>query len=434
MPWHTRLAAPLVLAAAALACSEQSEMQMTEPEAQITGGPACKLSDLRNAAKNFFGLRTQGYTVASQFTTQNANTTAALPIFFNLAQEIAQKAGTSGLNTTQAALGAEVHRQAVACAPVADPDYNDNMDNVEAALGPNGAYEVRGRLGSTNANAVVLSHNVGQHGSSGIKAPSDGFNAWTGGPAVFYGFTEFVAQDGEAAADPNFPATFQWHTVRPAGVEYSLTLRGLVGMCVSTTTAGLNGAQFRIQHEAGTAATVLPVTTFDVCTRNSPTHTSSLSPISNAFAWLRQHLAPAPLQAASAALTTSPSGSIKKFSPVEPVNPGGATLEFVPSPIPDTPIDEGLGVKVRATGAQGVPWEGLNIKLIAFNNNGSWELTGDEAVTNEQGEADFTQSILDKPGVYQLLAITQPGLGGDPDAGGFAQDSVTSGNFHRTPN
>ena len=116
------------------------------------------------------------------------------------------------------------------------------------------------------------------------------------------------------------------------------------------------------------------------------------------------------------------------------MNPGGATLEFVPSPVPDTPIDEGLGVKVRATGTNGVPWEGLNIKLIAFDNNGSFQLTGDQAVTNELGEADFTQSILDTPGVYKILAITQPGVGGDPDAGGFTQDSVTSGNFHRTPN
>jgi hypothetical protein len=433
MPWHTRLTAPLVLAAAALACSEQSEMQLTEPQAQITGGPACKLSDLRNAAKTFFGLRTQGYTLASQFTTQNANTTAALPIFFNLAQEIAQKAGTSGLNTTQAALGAEVHRQAVACAPVADPDYNDNMDNVEAALGPNGGYEVRGRLGSTNENAVVLSHNVGQNGSSGIKAPSDGFNAWTRGPTVFYGFTQGVTLDGEAAADPNFPATFQWHTVRPATATYNPDLRGLVGICVSTTTAGLNGAQFRIQHEAGTAATVLPVTTFDVCTRDSPTHTSSLSPLGNAFAWLRQHLAPAPLQAAAAALTTSPSGSIKKFSPVEAVNPGEAVMTFVPSIIPDTRLNEGIGVKVHVEGFLGAPWEGLNIKMVAFDNNGSYTLSPDEAVTDENGDADFTGSIIDKAGGYKLLAFTQPGA--DADAAGFAPDSVTSQNrFLRTPN
>ena len=75
MPWPTRLTAPLVFAAAALACGEQSNMQLTEPQAEIAGGPACKLSDLRNAAKTFFGLRSPGYNLAQQFTTQNANTT-----------------------------------------------------------------------------------------------------------------------------------------------------------------------------------------------------------------------------------------------------------------------------------------------------------------------------------------------------------------------
>jgi len=140
--------------------------------------------------------------------------------------------------------------------------------------------------------------------------------------------------------------------------------------------------------------------------------------------------ASAPLQAATALATTSRSG---KFSPVEAVNPGGATLAFVPSVIPNTAINAGLGIKVSATGDGGVPWEGLLIKLVPFDNNGDFALVPDTATTDAEGWADFTGSILDKPGGYRLLAITQPGA--DADAAAFTQDSVISQNrFNRTPN
>jgi hypothetical protein len=440
MPWHTRLTAPLVLAAAALACSEQSQMQMTEPEAQITGGPACKLSDLKNAAKNFFGMRTPGYTLASQFTTQNVNKPAVLPIFFNLAQEIAVKALPSGLSETQAALGAEVHRQAVACAPVEDPDYQDNMDNVKAALGQNGAYEVRGRPNSDNVDALVFSKNRSANGGSGIKPPSDGFNKWIGSEVIFYGFTRPTSLDGEASAIPGSPAAFEWSTVRRAGVPYGKDalgqdLRGVVGICVSNNSGdpfGFDTKQLRIQHEE-VDGVVLPVTLFEVCTSSSNMVNPPLSPVRRALAWLEDRVMPTPLQAATLLLTTSPSGSIKKFSPVEAVNPLETTLSFVPEIIPDTRLNEGIGVKVHAQGAAGTPWEGLNIKLVAFDNNGSYTLSPDVAVTDENGDADFTGSIIDKAGGYKLLAYTQPG--DDIDADGFLPDSVTSVNrFLRTPN
>jgi hypothetical protein len=429
MPWHTRLTVALVFAAAVFACGEQSEMQLTEPQAQIEGGPVCKLSDLKTAARSFVGNRSPGYALAEQFTNTNKNTAAVLPIFFDLAHQISVKAG-AGLTEAQVTLGAEVHRQAVACAPVVDPDYTDDVASVKAALRAGGAYEVRGRTGTDNA--VVLSHNTGQNGSSGIKAPPAGFNAWTGGAVIFYGFTQGATLGGEAPADPFAPATFQWFTVRPAGAEYSTLLRGVVGICVSTN-AIINSFQLRVQHEDGDDAVVLPVTNFDVCTASSPTHSTRLSPIVNALAWLQQRLAPAPLQAATALATTSPSGSIKKFSPVEAVNPGGATLAFVPSVIPNTAVNAGLGIKVSATGAGGVPWEGLLIKLVPFDNNGDFALVPDTATTDAEGLADFTGSILDKPGGYLLLAITQPGA--DADAAAFTQDSVISQNrFNRTPN
>jgi hypothetical protein len=431
MPYQVRLTASLAIAVAALACSERPEGHFTEPQAhpqaQITGGPACKLSSLKSAAKTFFGLRSTGYALAQQFTTQNANQASVLPIFFSLAEEIATKA-RADLTSVQIAAGAEVHRQAVACAPVVDPDYTDDVANVKLALGAGGAYEVRGQDGQDNA--VVLSHNTGANGSSGIKPPSNGFAAWTGGAVIFYGFTSTTSLGGEAQADPDQAAVFQWFTVRPAGVEYHPDLRGLVGICVDFSP-GINTAQLRIQHEDADDAVVLPVTTFNVCTTAAAIQSRPFSPLGSALAWLRQSIVPAPLQAATLA-TTSPSGSIKKFSPVEAVNPGGAVLDFDPQPT-DGAVSEPLGVKVVATGTGLVPWEGLNIKLFAVNNNGNFvAVAPNEAITDAEGVADFSASLINKTGGYRLLAVTQPGP--DQDAAGFAQDSVTSNRFNRSPN
>jgi hypothetical protein len=426
MSYQVRLTASLAIAVSALACSDRPEGQLTEPQLQVVGGPACKLANLKNAAKTFFGVQSLGYALAQQFTTQNANRASVLPIFFDLAQEIATKA-RAGLSTQQIAAGAEVHRQAVACAPVVDPDYTDDMANVKAALGLEGAYEVRGRDGLDNA--VVLSHNTGANGSSGIKPPSSGFAAWTGGAVIFYGFTRTTSLEGEAQAADQ-PAAFEWFTVSPAGAAYNPNLRGLVGICVDFSP-GISTAQLRIQHEDADDAVILPVTTFDVCSSAAAIQSQRFSPLGGALAWLRQSIVPAPLQAATLA-TTSPSGSIKRFSPVEAVNPGGAVLHFDPQPT-NGAVSAPLGVKVLATGTGLVPWEGLLIKLSAVNNNGNFvAVSPDTATTDSQGVADFTTSKVNKPGGYFLLAVTQPGP--DQDAAGFAQDSVTSNHFIRSPN
>jgi hypothetical protein len=39
--------------------------------------------------------------------------------------------------------------------------------------------------------------------------------------------------------------------------------------------------------------------------------------------------------------------------------------------------------------------------------------------------------VINKPGVYQLLAVTLPST--DVDASAFTQDSVLSANFHQLP-
>jgi hypothetical protein len=61
-------------------------------------------------------------------------------------------------------------------------------------------------------------------------------------------------------------------------------------------------------------------------------------------------------------------------------------------------------------------------------------LSPSEAITDENGDADFTGSIIDKAGGYKLLAFTQPSADAD-GAAGFLPDSVTSANrFLWTPN
>ena len=88
---------------------------------------------------------------------------------------------------------------------------------------------------------------------------------------------------------------------------------------------------------------------------------------------------------------------------------------------------------VHATGEQLTDWEGLLIKVVAQDNNGRFvTVSPDTATTNASGIADFTNTTINKPGVYKLVAVTLPGP--DADATGFVQDSVISASFLRLPN
>ena len=411
------------------ACGDSQNSTPTSPELQI--GSTCSPSNIKKFAKALAGTGSQLYTYAQQFTSQNANSTFATNLFFDLAAEAATLARPGALTTTQKTDLANLLIQGIACADVVTSDVNysglNYVGTFALAAGLTGMLEVRGRTPSENTN--IFSHNQGSHGSAGVKAPPAGFAAWYGERALFYGFPI----DGfSSEAPPGSRVAYQIFTVRPSSNVLSATLRGQVALCVASVVA--DPAQFRIQR----AATILPVgegfselpcpQTLTMESRGD----QSGSPIGGVVAWLRRNLLPEPLHATSFLLTVKPSGSPKTLSPFEVIDPLGATLIYEPAPS-DGLITQGLGVTVHATGAAGTDWEGLLIKIAAEDNNGRFvQVSPDTATTNASGIADFSTSIINKAGVYQLLAVTLPST--DADAAAFTQDSVLSANFHRRPN
>ena len=418
------------------ACGDTRETTPTSPEFQIGSGPSCRPPDLKKFAKAVAGISSQLYGYAQQFSSQNANSVFATNLFFDLAAEAANLARPQTLSPTQRDNLANVLIQGIACANVvvSDPLYSapDYVEKFTRATGSTGALEVRGRTASENAD--IFSHNVGAHGSAGVKPPAAGFAAWYGGRVMFYGFD--IA--GTSAEEPPLGigtdrVAFEWFTVRPATSSLSTELRGQAALCVLFPLNEVNPAQLRIQR----VETILPVGNFQVpCFETTslfkPGSTQGESPVARMFGWLRHQLLPQPLLAISALGSGTPSGNPKNLSPVEVINPLGATLTY--EPIPTTgAVSAGLGVTVHATGEQLTDWEGLLIKVVAQDNNGRFvTVSPDTATTNASGIADFTNATINKPGVYKLVAVTLPGP--DADATGFVQDSVISASFHRLPN
>lgn len=442
-----RLQALILIASGVVvaACADSRDTAPTAPQWQIGTGPACSPSDVKKFAKAVLGTTSSTlYSIAQQFTTQNANKVAGTNLFFDLAAEAANLARPQNLTPDQNTDLANLLIQGIACAnvTVSDPSYatlsaTDRVAKFVAAAGTSGGLEVRGRPSpATGQDDPVYSHNQGQNGAAGIAPPTEGFAAWYGDRVMFYGFP-IDGLSTEAAPDgtPNGNrVAFEWFSIRPAYVTFNPNnLRGKVSICVSI--AGLSNDiadQMRIEHDV---ETILPVTNFSVrCDETSNLRfglRQGNSGFAGALAWVREKLLPEPLLATSLVTTRSPSGSPKSLSPIEVVNPLGATLTYDPPPV-DGKVNQPLGVKVHATGSGGTDWEGLLIRIKAQDNNGTTvTVSPDTATTNSSGIADFTKSVINKTGVYQLLAVTLPNA--DEDADAFTQDSVLSGNFLQRP-
>jgi hypothetical protein len=426
----------LILLASGLsvaACGDSSNQVPTSPEYQLGSGPACSPSTVKQYARALAGTNSTIYSLAQQFSTQNANSIFATNLFFDLAAQLAAMARPGTLSDAQKTNLANLLIQGIACAAVTvSPDANYSglsyTSEFVKAAGATGALEVRGR--TDTENDPVYSHNRGQNGAAGLKAPTEGFKAWYPDRVMFYGFPI----DGFSAEAKPVPTAdriaFEWFTVRPS--RFSLNpsdLRGQVALCV-TSEVSSTVAKLRVQH----SETILPVGSFapdDPCTVPAPFTVGARSRFSGALNWLAQQLSPEPLHATSLLVTTSPTGRPKTLSPIEVINPDGATLTYDPGPT-DGQVKKPIGVKVHAEGAGGTDWEGLLIKIKAQDNNGSFVAVAPDTVTTDaSGIADFSKSVINKTGVYQLLAVTLPGP--VADAVGFVQDSVLSGNFLQRP-
>jgi hypothetical protein len=428
-----------LLASGALvaACGDSQETP-TSPEFQVGTGPACSPSNVKQYAKALAGTNSTLYGIAQQFTTQNANKTpGGTTLFFDLAAEAANLAQGGDLDPDHKTALANLLIQGIACADVTVSDASyaaltaaERVKRFFDAAGPDGGLEVRGR--PTDVDAPIYSHNQGQQGAAAVNAPAAGFAAWYGDRVMFYG-SPIEDFSNEADAVLFETIAFEWFTVRPAKIPFNPdNLSGEVALCVTDEVD--DARQLRVQH----TQTILPVVTAGTlfpCSDNSEFRLGANKPrtgFAGALAWLSHQFSPEPLHAASVLVaTTTPTGRAKSLSPLEVINPRGAKLTYDPGP-KDGQVNKPIGVKVHATGTGNTDWEGLLIEIRAQDNNGKFvEVTPRQATTNALGIADFSDSKINKTGVYQLLAVTLPSV--DDNAGAFTQDSVLSGNFLQRP-
>src|SRR6185436_4135774 len=155
-PKMRRLLPFTLLAGAVLvaACGDSQETP-TSPQLQIGTGPACSPSNVKQYARALAGTGSTLYSIAQQFTTQNANKTpGGTTLFFDLAAEAANLARPGTLDTDDKTALANLLIQGIACADVtvSDPSYptltaTDRVQKFFAAAGASGGLEVRGRPG-----------------------------------------------------------------------------------------------------------------------------------------------------------------------------------------------------------------------------------------------------------------------------------------------
>jgi hypothetical protein len=416
-----------------IACSDNRDNTTTAPQSQLTG-LQCKPSKVVQLTKDLFGPSSTQASLAQQLTN---NQSTNVPILFQLFAEVAALANaTPPLTAEQRTIAANLSVQGIACGDVivSDAGYTGGTSDVatfETALGPTGAYEVRGL---DNTNADILSHNAGTNttGASGIRGP---FQAWFGGSVLFYMKPRTESISAEAQANPDAVIAADWFTVKPTHpVATPQDLSGIVAICVAQTLP--NEVQFRVQQEGR----ILPVNfSFDVCSPSPEINQQQVKPRSflGSLAWIgRNFFAPKTLHATSLMLTTSPGGTAKKYSPHEVINPVSVNLTLISQarngvvnqPVTGNPPPD---VRILATGAQGTPWEGVRIKIVAVGNSSSLLQNGEPlcnlADTGPDGVAHFPKLAFQKPGAFRFIGITVP-PSADADVTSFTPDSTAASN------
>jgi len=379
------------------ACGDDSKdsSSLVEPRTQslvgVSGAPSCSnqtLNTIKGAAKDLFGQSSAEYTVAGQIS--RTDQTANVPLGFQLIRSIATlRNGSAAWTSAQAGLGATLTTNLIWCMDVAAtaPVADITVANFTSALGNQGLFEVRGGSGDTENAAIA------RDGRSGIGPLGTTFASHLGGQALIYG--REITVDGLA---PN------------AGRRYDISLirsskAALAGETARTLCADFNIGN-RIEHKSGTQNTILP--------EEPAVLTCPADPVASASNKLMDRIANflLPERAYARRATGSKTGGAGGYSPHWLVNPGAVTLTFTTQPKNGfTGTDIPVAVKAVGNNADpskpGVPWEGVDVRLDAYNNNGSWVCsTGNIAQTDAQGIATFPHYQLNKPGGYNLTATT----------------------------
>jgi hypothetical protein len=405
------LAAGTVLAIGA--CDSGAPTSPQTRPAFASGASSCKPSDFVKAAANVAGRPSTLVDLASLVTNKNAGTPAATSAVMNVFAELARLASAghaagswSSQNSTD---GANLTVQGLACGTFSLTGAS-TADAFKAALDASGIYEVRG--GASDAADPAVAHD----GKGGVAAPASGFGTWLSGRGLFYGYpisTFGVEAFGGYAMDISLARP----VIPPATQPAALAGEGVVALCPVNNPQNYTVDQLRVTK----ISHILPVASgFLDCSAVSASAARKTA---------------SGLSLALAAASGGVGGTVRNFSPHEVVFPGSVNLAFVAQPVNGASGgvltgSDGNAIAVKATAANGTPWEGVRIQLAALKNQGSFvAVCNDIADTDENGIATFSAASVNKAGGYTLVAHTVPPLT-DPDVTTFAPDSVSSSLFN----
>lgn len=428
----TALLVTASLGVAAMGCGDGKGSTPTAPEF-APSTVTCDLSTARSLVSSIFPNSVKTAVTNSLQAIQNAGakTEAATNAGFDILALLA----TYGPGSPQS--GSTFANAIIGCQDVGAVSLPIDFTG---ALGPNGAFEVRG--GSSTDVAANVSHD----GAWGLEPPLNidvtpatryTWDQITVAPTRFPPASNssnkrFLAY-GALITDPNFTAEqqvgtiFDWFTLP--------TLTFVPGVVVGTCIT--NGeSQLLIQHNPqANGGKIVPSATPSFC----PTTASFNSSVTgwSPFALARRAIdffRPQPLLAA--VLTAKPpSGSIGALSPSAAVDPKTITVSFPANAVVADGktnllirFTNGNPVSVNVTPTGGTKMDGVLVKLTAVNNLGSTVTTTGDVVATQDGIATFSGFTISKAGGYRLV-VTLVGFGQNGTAG-FQFNSITSNGFN----
>ena len=405
------IALAMATGAGALGCSDKSELA-TDPGFAKGGGAtfSCEFNTMKNHVNDYFAVadRSGVQAIVTLMKSQygSAGSAEATSSGFDLLARIAGAHNGTGLAPVGTpAAGSALANDVIACMKTISPLPTAPTD-FSVALGPTGAFEVRG--GATDGDAVMRTADL----KSAIGAPTGGsFAGWAGERLLFYAVP---TADNNFLTEPKVGVTgYSWNTIP---VRHAFNGLARVAMCIN------KDAKDRVQEITSGVQRVLEVTDFTGLVTCSTTTGMAPTGVFGRVLQVARKLV-MPSEAYAAALGGGTGGLLGGLSDlgVVTVSAVSLTISKVPDGVTTAPLAE---FTVVARAPSGSTVAGVDVTINVIGNNGSYTVIGDPtARTDFNGIAHFTNVRIDKPGGYTVQATSQY-----EDYG--AQGAATSRMFH----
>jgi hypothetical protein len=389
-----RILAGLTVAGVAIlvACGQD----LTQPTAAPSAAsfvkvvvPTCSYSTSANDARSYFSSNKDTVFTLLSAMSKSGSGAAATPAGWAVLNRLAAAVGTAAVNGTPAQ-GNTFANDVLLCMSVATYAYPLDLSS---ALGANGLLAVR----DVGSSAPIVSRGTPVYGAepSGATWPVTS-------PTLFYG-----SPVNNPLFDNETPAgvVFDLKSL-PGGLNFSPMIR--VGVCSISDP----NARILHDHSGSTPVILSPDNALSFCTVTSSA-TQSSSALFAAAASLATWLAPAPAHAATTAFAFGGGGTglVGGLSDIGPVSFTSVVTFTVPPTNTSVSFAQQWNpvVTVTDTTAKGHPIANVLITLSVASNNGSYNMTGNTAITDANGVATFPNLHIDKAGGYTMTASSEVG-------------------------